>query len=335
MMMLLRARAEQLENLCFTGVGNGTNSTSSSVFLKWHYLVLHGAHSNENRLIKICGYDFAMVHSLANADRTVKTPNTYDEKPAVLVSKGEQHGLVVNGFCESIRCVTIFDGTSDMFESLPPTIKKKFQNTSGIRTFMGVDANESCKVFAIVMDNYKSKGVHQYELKVGGRVRSGYAKCEVNEIQRVALTKEKMNSFFGSSSNQLREETPMDPRLHDVGGMNDDNHARPIQGPTEPTCLPDTVHSVRSEKLDGGDNVDNDGSVGDDCNVQCQNEYHEHGSTKGATTTPHNDDYVHQPHRADDNGIGDDGTRINPDPVTMPEPPSEPESKHLRSIILF
>ena len=116
-----------------------------------------------------------MIYSLG---RTTKVPSTLDNMPVVLVSKGDHGATNVHGFAESCQCLPIFDGKTDSFVSCMDIVKKKFANTQAVRQFMQID--EACKVFALVLENYESKGHHTYEFHCLTRPRSGYGKGTVS-----------------------------------------------------------------------------------------------------------------------------------------------------------
>lgn len=127
--------------------------------------------------------------------RTSKVPSTMDTMPVVLISKGDHGSTIVHGFADSCKCLTIFDGKTDSFASSMPIVKKKFANTHAIRQFMQID--EVCKVFALVLENYASKGPHNYEFRSATRARSGYGKGTVHYIKPTSnMSAKAVSSFF-------------------------------------------------------------------------------------------------------------------------------------------
>ena len=131
--------------------------------------------------------------------RTSKTPSTLDNLPVVLVSKGDHGSILVHGFADSYKCLPIFDGTTDTFASCMPVVKKKFNDTHAVRKFMQID--EVCKVFALVLENYTSKGPHTYETQVVTRARAGYGKCTLNYIKPTSnISVQSVSAFFKTAS---------------------------------------------------------------------------------------------------------------------------------------
>ena len=119
----------------------------------------------------------------------------FESSEIVLVSKGD-HGLQVVGFSKSLTCFTLFDGTTDSLQSSPPVVKKHFKDLGAIRAHMSIDLNESCKLYAIILEDYESKGNGAYELSLQGRIRTGYGKTTVSQVQRRAGTLKEKQSFF-------------------------------------------------------------------------------------------------------------------------------------------
>ena len=102
----------------------------------------------------------------------------------------------VCGFSQSCKCMIIFDGKKDCFSSLPAFVKKSFANTTAIRQFMQI-TEPGCKVYAIMLENYESKGPHTYEISLNGRLRTGFGKGTVKYIKPTSnISAATMSSFF-------------------------------------------------------------------------------------------------------------------------------------------
>ena len=116
----------------------------------------------------------------------------------VLAYKGDHSSMNVVGFAPTAQCVAVFDGKSDAFASCLPVVKKKFHDTQAIRKFM--DITETCKVFAIVLDEFVSKGHYTYEVAIAKPLRSGYGKGNVKFLKPSNNTSaQAMQAFFGKT----------------------------------------------------------------------------------------------------------------------------------------
>lgn len=102
----------------------------------------------------------------------------------------------VCGFSKSCKCMVIFDGKKDFFNSLPAFVKKSFANTAAIRQFMQINET-GCKMYALMLENYETKGPHSYEVSLAGRLRNGFGKCTVKYIKPTSnINATSMSSFF-------------------------------------------------------------------------------------------------------------------------------------------
>lgn len=137
---------------------------------------------------------------MTNSARTSKLPTASEDRASIMVSKNEHGHYNVHGFSTSCKTITINDGKKDWFDTCLPLIKKKFVNTMGIRHFMQI--TEPCKVFAIVLEGYTSKGPHNYELHVtSSRFTRGYGKGSVEYIKPTSnTTAASMASFFKTNA---------------------------------------------------------------------------------------------------------------------------------------
>ena len=93
--------------------------------------------------------------------------------------------------------LTINDGSHDHFSSMPTSVKKRVTSTQAIRDHM--DFGTEGKLFAIVLEQYTSKGIYRYELSQL-KVRSGYGKGSVARIPSQGPTQQDANRFFGKSA---------------------------------------------------------------------------------------------------------------------------------------
>ena len=103
----------------------------------------------------------------------------------------------VLGFGAGLTVMSVHDGSTDSFSSMPPMVRKHFVDTSALRTFMGASA--SSKVFALIFETFEKKGVHEYELS-NVKHRSGYGKCDCKPIPVVGLKQGDVNRFFGTTT---------------------------------------------------------------------------------------------------------------------------------------
>lgn len=103
----------------------------------------------------------------------------------------------VRGFADKVTVLTINDGSHDHFSSMPASVKKRFTSTQAIRDHM--DFGTEGKLFAIVLEQYTSKGIYRYELS-NLKVRSGYGKGSMARIPAQGPTQQDANRFFGTSA---------------------------------------------------------------------------------------------------------------------------------------
>lgn len=105
---------------------------------------------------------------------------------------------VVLGFATYKTCLVVHDGKTDFFKTMPPHVRKNFPSTSAIRDFM--QADESSKVFAVVMEGFEGRGPYRYELS-NNRFRVGYGKTNLKGVQAEGLS-ESAAKFFGSKKHE-------------------------------------------------------------------------------------------------------------------------------------
>lgn len=107
----------------------------------------------------------------------------------------------VRGFAQSMTVLTIHDGTTDFFTSMPKSVRKRFPNVQTLRTAMNL-VDKSDKVYALVFQPYQSKGTHRYNI-TNQKLRAGFGKVAVHRLAIQHHTKEDTAAFFklrGSSS---------------------------------------------------------------------------------------------------------------------------------------
>ena len=135
-------------------------------------------------------------------NRSVKPPALWESSSnttnVVVVHKANEKdkNMSVLGFGGPLTVMTIHDGSTDSFASMPDAIKKTFPDTASIRKFMSVNA--SSKVFALVIENFERKGTFEYELS-NVRHRSGYGKCDIKHIPPAKTGAAEINKFFGQT----------------------------------------------------------------------------------------------------------------------------------------
>ena len=158
----------------------------------------------------------------------------------------------VAGIAKAFTVYAVFDGSRDRFKDAPPSVTKKFNNTAGIRTLM--DASDSSKVYAIVLESYTSKGVTRYEVS-SVRMRSGFGKGNVKELVSRGVTQEAANRFFNQSAADTSapevkpEDVPRDDHhekdIADSQGQGDAGPQVPPQDAiTSPDAPPQTTVSM-------------------------------------------------------------------------------------------
>ena len=117
-----------------------------------------------------------------------------DAELVCLVSKNDKDKChTLNGWAAALTIWPIHDGTTDSFSSLPPDISKKFKNTNSIRSHMSFAT--SSKVFAVVLENYVSKGVFKYEVS-NVKIRLGFGKADFKYVAPESTTRADMESMF-------------------------------------------------------------------------------------------------------------------------------------------
>ena len=175
--------------------------------------------------------------------RTAKLPACYEESAVVLATKTDNDGFKTSGFSQTCKSVTICDGTSDYFELVHPVVKKSFKSTAAIRTALGWDRESSTKMFAVILEDYVSKGTAVYEVLLHGRMRTGYGKAQVKEIVRSSGTKVEKQNFFGTNR-QKHDASTIPPTDATDTGI---NQADDSDGKTQPEHVPEQAESETEE----------------------------------------------------------------------------------------
>ena len=174
-------------------------TTKTVVLYRW----VTGLHQNKPQcnvcfIIKVVYVRHRCLIYLVPFGRTTKLPAVSEGKQVALIYKGDHSSTNVAGFAPLAQSVTVFDGKSDLFDSCPSMIRKRFTSTQSIREFMGI--TENCKVFALVMEDFVSKGHHKYEVNITKALRSGYGKGSVKWIKPTSNTDANaVASFFGKT----------------------------------------------------------------------------------------------------------------------------------------
>ena len=131
-----------------------------------------------------------------------------DDLPVVIAVKHEK-SHTISGVAKSVAVTTIVD-QKDHFDALPATIKKSFRSSQDIKNMMGVDG--SCKLYAVVCEEYQPRGPFYYELSIT-KQRLGFGKGTIHHVPAQSSTKEEKTSFFAGTKRQepqLPKSEPVD-----------------------------------------------------------------------------------------------------------------------------
>ena len=126
--------------------------------------------------------------------RTLKPPLAYDGSPVILIKRDKQYVAV--GYAASHTLLVLHDGKHDHFNVAPASVRKHFKDTPAIREFVNTD--ESSKIFALVLEDYKSKGQYRYELS-NVRLRNGYGRANLKNVSAQGTSPADVVRFFGGS----------------------------------------------------------------------------------------------------------------------------------------
>ena len=126
----------------------------------------------------------------------------------VIVQKADRTAtsLTPRGFGESMTCLVVHDGRTDNFASMPATVRKRF----GSRELRAFGVQATAKIFALVVENYSSKGQWVYTVE-NTRTRVGFGKSVVKHIPPVSTTRSHLNRLFGGSATPRSQAVPDAP----------------------------------------------------------------------------------------------------------------------------
>ena len=110
-----------------------------------------------------------------------------------VLSKQDKSHLVL-GFARNVSVLAVHDGSSDHFQSMPPHVKKNFKSLQDLKRMMKVDG--SCKLYAIVLEEFEPKGTHTYEVS-GIKLRTGFGKTQIELIPPSSGSLADKKAFFG------------------------------------------------------------------------------------------------------------------------------------------
>jgi len=134
-------------------------------------------------------------------------------------------------YAESHTVFVVHDGSKDFFASAPQHVRKTFKSTAHIREFTKSDS--SAKVYAIMLQAYRSKGPYTYELS-NVKLRQGFGRGTIKHVPSSDGTLADKKGFFGATS---------PPKSHGSGESNPDSKAQPekLDEPTPPSQVASTV----------------------------------------------------------------------------------------------
>lgn len=189
--------------------------------------------------------------------RKIKPAGTFgNEKLITIVAVSKQEKshsqYLVLGFAQSVTVMTIHDGTTDYFTSLPPKIKKSFKTIQDLKAFMSIDSTGG-KLYAIVLEQFTPKGPLTYEL-AGVKQRSGFGKASIHHVQASAGTLAEKKAFFGAGAMTKPEVIPTEPANATAEAGADSSGASPSAADVAATVAPD-----KSDKLNHPDEPDGHG----------------------------------------------------------------------------
>ena len=99
----------------------------------------------------------------------------------------------VKGFAKSLAVMTIHDGSHDSFDSMPPSVKKRFKSSMAIKELFEFDL--SGKLYALILQGYLTKGQYRYD--VGSpKIRSGFGKALVQRVKPQGHSQRDAANYF-------------------------------------------------------------------------------------------------------------------------------------------
>ena len=149
---------------------------------------------NKLRYISCCCCCWC-CYDLLTSRRNNRPPGTLlEDKTVCLVTKNDKDkSFGLNGWGASFTVWPLHDGTTDSFASAPPAVTKRFKSTSDIRKHMSFAA--SSKVFAIVIEQYNSKGVHTFEIS-NTKLRVGFGRADYKLVPPSSHSREDVAKLF-------------------------------------------------------------------------------------------------------------------------------------------
>ena len=214
-------------------------------------LVTHG---DKDDLPSVDGTQLVVLY------RNVKPTQPWcaEDTPVAVVSKGiSDKAWQMRGMAASATLLTIHDGTADYFDSMPSHVKKRFPGTTALIASQSLH-DKSGKVFAIVLENYQSKGVARFEI-TNTKLRQGFGKGSVHRLVTHTHTKADGTAFFSKAG---KPKTVDAVDAEDVGTASDthepghDNAAADPPGEPADTKKTEAVGDAVEPEADDDDNDD-------------------------------------------------------------------------------
>ena len=131
---------------------------------------------------------------------------------------------VYNGHAASVVIWTLHDGSTDQFGNAPPYVRKQFKSVASIRSHM--NAAVSSKVYALVLSDYKSKGVYQYEVS-NVKIRSGFGKSDIKHVPPAATKAADLQKMFGGVSVKAPTQETTDGNVPESNNNSSSSTVRP------------------------------------------------------------------------------------------------------------
>lgn len=144
-----------------------------------------------------------------------RPPGTFGNAPLLVIRKDKVYSLV--GRAEAHSVFVIHDGSKDYFTSAPPCVRVLFESTAEIREFTRFDV--SSKLFAIILEQLKTKGPLNYEMSAM-KLRNGFGKGIIKLVSPRGTTAKQVEKLFrgkatvqATSSTNIHE-TPASTHQH-------------------------------------------------------------------------------------------------------------------------
>ena len=172
-----------------------------------------------------------------------RPPGTFGNAPLLVVRKDKVYSLV--GRAEAHSVFVIHDGSKDYFTSAPPCVRVLFESTAEIREFTRFDV--SSKVFAIILEQFKTKGPLNYEMSAM-KLRNVFGKGTIKLVSPRGTTAKQIEKLFrgkataqATSSTNIHE-TPASttPTLTPIPPLTTPHETETAPAPTQRTPISDT-----------------------------------------------------------------------------------------------